>query len=42
MKVIGQSDYNAIRWERVNQYLTPFGTSDENSPEVGKGDLKIF
>jgi len=28
-----------VRWNRVNQYIKPFGTSGENSPQVAKGDL---
>ncbi|MEK5108186.1 ORF6C domain-containing protein [Cytobacillus sp. FSL K6-0129] len=28
-----------VMWRRVNQYIKPFGTSAENSPQVGKGDF---
>lgn len=28
-----------VMWRRVNQYLIPFGTSAEDSPQVAKGDL---
>lgn len=28
-----------VMWRRVNQHLTPFGTSAENSPQVGKGSF---
>lgn len=28
-----------VMWRRVNQYLTPFGTSAENFPQVAKGSL---
>ncbi|MDA1477520.1 ORF6C domain-containing protein [Bacillus changyiensis] len=28
-----------VMWRRVNQYIKPFGTCAENSPQVGKGDF---